>query len=76
MEKFAKFAVGIYIAFGLLIWLSVPTFCSKNHDQPKPLINNQIPVGYNLGQVGKDSVLTIKGVFVRQVGDRVYVRVK
>jgi hypothetical protein len=42
----------------------------------KPIINNQIPIGYNLGKVGKDSVLTIKGQFVRQVGDRVYVKVK
>jgi hypothetical protein len=76
METFAKFAIGIYIAFGLLIWLSMPTFCSKNHSQPKPIINNQIPVGYNLGKVGKDSVLTIKGQFVRQVGDRVMIKVK
>jgi hypothetical protein len=37
---------------------------------------NQIPIGYNLGKVGKDSVLTIKGQFVRQVGDRVMVKVK
>jgi len=35
-----------------------------------------VPIGYNLGKVGKDSVLTIKGQFVRQVGDRVYVKVK
>ena len=76
MEKFAKFALGGYIAVALFIWLSMPTFCSKNHSQPKPIINNQIPVGYNLGKVGKDSVLTIKGQFVRQVGDRVMIKVK
>jgi hypothetical protein len=75
MEKFAKFVLGSYIAVALFIWLSMPTFCTKNHDQPKPIIKHQIPIGYNLGKVGKDSVLTIKGQFVRQVGDRVYVKI-
>lgn len=76
METFAKFALGSYIAVALFIWLSMPTICSKNHSQPKSIINNQIPVGYNFGKVGKDSVLIIKGQFVRQVGDRVMVKIK
>ena len=76
MEKFAKFVLGSYIAVALFIWLSMPTFCTKNHDQQTPIIHNQIPIGYNIGKVGKDSVLTIKGQFVRQVGDRVMIKVK
>ena len=76
METFAKFALGSYIAVALFIWLSMPTICSKNHSQPKPIINHQIPIGYNLGKVGKDSVLVVKGTFVRQVGDRVHIKIK
>jgi hypothetical protein len=76
MGTFAKFALGIYIAVALFIWLFMPTFCSKNHSQPKSIINNQISIGYNLGKVGKDSVLTIKGQFVRQVGDRVMIKIR
>ena len=76
MDSSYKLLLGVYIAIGCLILMWMGTLSIKNHDQPKPIINNQIPVGYNLGKVGKDSVLTIKGHFVRQVGDRVYVKVK
>jgi hypothetical protein len=76
MDSSYKFLLGVYIAIGCLIWLWIGTLCTKNHYQPTPIIHNQIPVGYNLGKVGKDSVLTIKGQFVRQVGDRVMIKVK
>jgi hypothetical protein len=76
MDSSYKILLGVYIATGCLILLWIGTLCTKNHSKPKPIINNQIPIGYNLGKVGKDSVLTIKGQFVRQVGDRVYVKVK
>jgi hypothetical protein len=74
----------VYNPFGFLIivlsviWVLV--YCSIPNEKPKPtptpIIHNQIPIGYNLGKVGKDSVLTIKGQFVRQVGDRVMIKVK
>jgi len=76
MDSSYKFLLGVYIAIACLILMWIGTICTKNHDQPTPIIHNQIPIGYNLGKVGKDSVLTIKGQFVRQVGDRVYVKVK
>jgi hypothetical protein len=76
MDSSYKLLLGIYIAIGFLILMWIGTLSTKNHSQPKPIINNQIPIGYNLGQVGKDSVLTIKGQFVRQVGDRVMIKVK
>jgi len=67
---------GFLIILLSLIWISVYCSIPDEKQKTKPIINNQIPIGYNLGQVGKDSVLTIKGQFVRQVGDRVYVKVK
>jgi hypothetical protein len=76
MDSSYKLLLGIYIAIGFLILMWIGKISTKNHSQPKTIINNQIPIGYNLGKVGKDSVLTIKGQFVRQVGDRVYVKVK
>ena len=67
---------GFLIILLLLLWISV--YCSIPETKPKniPKVNQQIPIGYNFGKVGKDSVLTIKGQFVRQVGDRVMVKIK
>jgi hypothetical protein len=76
MDSTYKSLLGVYIAIAFLILLWIGTLRTKNHSQPKPIINQQIPIGYNLGKVGKDSVLTIKGQFVRQVGDRVMIKIR
>jgi hypothetical protein len=78
MDSSYKLLLGVYIAIGCLIWLWIGTLSTKSHSQPSPTHPKirAVPIGYNLGQVGKDSVLIVKGVFVRQVGDRVYVKVK
>ncbi len=76
MDSSYKLLLGIYIAIGFLILMWIGTLDTKNHSQSKPIINNQIPIGYNLGKVGKDSVLAIKGQFVRQVGDRVMIKIR
>ena len=86
MIRFAPFSLGIKSSDtkGLVSIFSIGMICSliafcvetyKPQPSPAPIINQQIPVGYNLGKVSKDSVLTIKGQFVRQVGDRVHVKV-
>ncbi len=77
MEKNSKQLLGIYIFGALFIVVYSGQVCEKpKQPTPTPMIHNQIPIGYNLGKVGKDSVLTIKGQFVRQVGDRVIIKVK
>jgi hypothetical protein len=76
MDSTYKSLLSVYIAIACLILLWIGTLDTKNHSQPKPIINHQIPIGYNLGKVGKDSVLTIKGQFVRQVGDRVMIKIR
>lgn len=67
---------GYLIVILSIIWISV--YCSIPNENPtnKEIYNHQPPIGYNFGKVGKDSVLVIKGTFVRQVGDRVIVKIK
>lgn len=67
---------GILIIILSVIWISVYCSIPNEKQKTKPIINHQIPIGYNLGKVGKDSVLTIKGQFVRQVGDRVIIKIR
>jgi len=76
MDKIVYNHFGFLILVLSAIWISVYCSIPNEKQKPKPIIHNQIPIGYNIGKVGKDSVLTIKGQFVRQVGDRVYVKVK
>jgi hypothetical protein len=76
MEKIVYNPFGFLIILLSAIWISVYCLIPNQKQKPTPIIHKQIPIGYNLGKVGKDSVLTIKGQFVRQVGDRVMIKVK
>jgi hypothetical protein len=76
MDSDTKGLVSIF-AIGMICFLiafCVETF--KPQPSPTPPKIRAVQVGYDLDKVGKDSVLIVKGVFVRQVGDRVYVKVK
>lgn len=77
MDSDTKGMVFIFAIIAVM-WISLAYIFEYKPQQPTPtpMIHNQPPIGYNLGQVGKDSVLTIKGQFVRQVGDRVMVKIK
>lgn len=66
---------GFLIILLSVLWISV--YCSIPDTKPNNNIkvNQQIPIGYNFAKVGKDSVLVVKGTYVRQVGDRVYIKI-
>lgn len=63
----------------LLITYIFIAFLAIFASQPKQFTENQpiktIPIGYKFQQVGHDSVLVIKGKFVKELDGRVWVKV-
>lgn len=57
------------IAFIIILGASATIPTTEN----QPIRN--VPVGYDIGIVGHDSILIVKGKFVRELDGRVYIKI-
>jgi hypothetical protein len=73
----------VYNHFGFLIFvlsaILISAYCFIPNKQPQPTPTlpkiRAVQVGYDLDKVGKDSILVVKGQFVKQLGDRVVIKI-
>ena len=66
---------GYLIILLSVLWISV--YCSMPDTKPNNnlKVNQQIHIGYNFAKIGKDSVLVVKGKYIRQLDGRVFIKV-